>query len=85
MDEENENILRAPGILDFISTISTEEKCIDYLREMGILPSRKSCNNCQLDMTKIKRGDSNDGEMFRCPHCSGKQTIRSGTLFEVCT
>ena len=73
--------------IDFLNQITaSEEAAYNYLRAHGVLKQNPpNCHEplCQLQMTKIKRADSRDGLMFRCPKHKGRKcSIRKGSYFE---
>ena len=73
--------------LDFLNQITaSEEASYNYLKRYGLLklnPPNCEEPNCGRQMTKVKRADSQDGFMFRCPNHKGRKcSIRKGSFFE---
>ncbi len=60
-----------------------EDRLINYMKENGLLPTNKRCDDCetQMTMTKCDVNDDDDGYNFRCPNCLKCISLRDGTFF----
>lgn len=74
-----------PGIFEFMDRINTTDKCIQYLRDLGILPSCMKCVKCDIPMIlgKVKSKVTSDQERFQCTKCKSTSSIRKGTFMQV--
>lgn len=67
------------NIIDFVSRFSTEDKCIEYIRDLRI-KSGLVCDNDECGSTKhywlggIKK--------FQCAKCGSRTNIKAGTIME---
>lgn len=64
------------------NVLTTEENCLQYCIDVGILRDRKYCSSCQQWMTIVKCSTQKfkDGCCWRCPGGAHFQSIRSDSL-----
>jgi len=66
-----------------------QEMAIQFLKDVGLIPSMLQCNICERGMTWIADTDRSDGFRWRCPksvarvRCRGTASIRHGCWFRL--
>ena len=65
-------------LLELNKIILDENKCEEYLREVGILKSFTNCPKCESDKLGMIRGDR-----YRCYTCKNEWTRRKGSVLSV--
>jgi hypothetical protein len=68
-----------PPLLELQHLFNSEDRCITYLRQMGIFYTEMKCDGCHSDMEyNISR------QKFRCPsrRCRKEKTVRTNSFFQ---
>jgi len=79
----------APNRTFLTSLFIRHELAIEFLKDVGLIPSRVPCNICERDMTWTADPTRNDGFRWRCRRsvarvrCRGTASIRHGSWFKL--
>jgi len=79
----------APNSMFLTYLFGHQEMAIQFLKDVGLIPSRMQCNICERDMTWTADLTSNDGFRWRCRRsvagvrCRGTASIRHGSWFRL--
>lgn len=65
-----------------IEQTSTNDQCISFLQNRGVLRSSYHCIRCQIEMRLQQDRTKCDGCRFRCPDCRHTVSIRQGTFLQ---
>jgi len=79
----------APNRMFLTLLFTRHELAIEFLKDVGLIPSRVQCNICERDMTWTADPTRNDGFRWRCRRsvarvrCRGTASIRDGSWFRL--
>ncbi len=65
----------------FASKIATNNNCIKFLRQKGLLKPAHWCGDCNIWKSQINDESRKDKYWFRCSRCRKKTSIRDGSFF----
>ena len=67
----------------FLTIVSSERACMQYLQEKDLLLRGSYCEDCSIWRTLIADNSKLlDGCVFRCSRCRTKQSVRFGSFFD---
>jgi len=79
----------APNRMFLTLLFTRHELAIEFLKDVGLIPSRVQCNICERDKTWNADPTRNDGFRWRCRRsvarvrCRGSVSIRHGSWFRL--
>ena len=73
------------SIREFCRKIDGRSKCVEYLRQIGLLASNRRCRKCERNMKKKNEPErvTTDMERWVCSSCKTSLSIRDGSIFQV--
>ena len=77
LEPSTQNILPQFNISALLTTsLSSDEKCIEWLRENQILPQTIKCSKCKKEASQT----TNNPLLYRCQNCDGLLNIRNHSV-----
>ena len=72
-------------LIAFMDIVATKETCKKYLTDHHLLCQNILCHNCNTPMASraVSSSVCQDGEVWRCPTCRRKKSLRKDSFFEV--
>jgi transposase-like protein len=67
--------------LDIVEATETKEEALEWARSKDLLLSKLLCFSCQCQMKRESTNEAPDFEVYRCPKCHTKKSIRWGSIF----
>lgn len=75
--------MKLMSIFNFCENTKTTEKCLEFLRENGMIKNSMDCEQCHKRMLLHHTASTKDRQRWNCSTCKSTKSVRDASLFQV--